>query len=466
LDRPLDGAALPLKPVTVQAHASDADGVASFEFFVDDVFLVTAPGGGGRLGEATVGWTPTTIGTYTIRARAIDSQSNIGSEATSLVTVGELPVASPTASPAPEEREIVFFVEPEAVPAGGCAVLVWEVGPPAEALLDGQGVPPAGEREVCPEGTRLYELLVPETGQIRTVTLHVEPRPEEREIIFFVEPEAVPAGGCAMLVWEVGPPAEALLDGQGVPFAGEREVCPEGTRLYELLVPETGQMRTVTLRVEPRPEPTTEEPSPPPPPPPPPGVAIDFRADNTNIAAGNCTTLRWDVEHATAVYLDGAGVVGHGSKQVCPGSTTTYTLHVEHAAGATDRTVTINVTGAPPPPPPPFTADLAVTDLYPETLYGPVYGRVTNHGPGTLTNVTIQFSCQWVKTDPIEGIQETNQIGPTNMTITSLSPGQTTPFNTAISVDLHQFQYDMTCTIHVPFSDPNGANNSYSETFP
>ena len=390
LDRPLDGAALPLEPVTVQAHASDADGVASFEFFVDDVLLVTAPGGGGRLGEATVGWTPTTIGTYNIRARAIDSQSNIGSEATSLVTVGELPVASPTASPAPEEREIIFFVEPEAVPAGGCAVLVWEVGPPAEALLDGQGVPPAGEREVCPEGTRLYELLVPETGQ----------------------------------------------------------------------------MRTVTLRVEPRPEPTTEEPSPPPPPPPPPGVAIDFRADNTNIAAGNCTTLRWDVEHATAVYLDGAGVVGHGSKQVCPGSTTTYTLHVEHAAGATDRTVTINVTGAPPPPPPPFTADLAVTDLYPETLYGPVYGRVTNHGPGTLTNVTIQFSCQWVKTDPIEGIQETNQIGPTNMTITSLSPGQTTPFNTAISVDLHQFQYDMTCTIHVPFSDPNGANNSYSETFP
>ena len=53
LDRPLDGSSLPLpppsSPVIVQAHASDADGVATFEFFVDALALGSVPGGGGRL---------------------------------------------------------------------------------------------------------------------------------------------------------------------------------------------------------------------------------------------------------------------------------------------------------------------------------------------------------------------------------------------------------------------------------
>ncbi|MGB9299011.1 MAG: Ig-like domain-containing protein, partial [Anaerolineae bacterium] len=102
LDRPLDGAKLPLAPVTIQAHASDAHGVASFQFFVDDAPLVTASADGGRLGTATVEWNPTEPGTYTIRARGVDSQGNAGSDATSVVTVGEMPQTSPTPSLAPE----------------------------------------------------------------------------------------------------------------------------------------------------------------------------------------------------------------------------------------------------------------------------------------------------------------------------------------------------------------------------
>lgn len=74
-----------------------------------------------------------------------------------------------------------------------------------------------------------------------------------------------------------------------------------------------------------------------------PGVTIDFRADSTNLTAGDCTTLRWDVEHATLVRLDGVGVAGHDSKQVCPGSTTTYVLRVEHENGITEEKVTVNV---------------------------------------------------------------------------------------------------------------------------
>jgi hypothetical protein len=89
-----------------------------------------------------------------------------------------------------------------------------------------------------------------------------------------------------------------------------------------------------------------------------PPVEVSFRADQQSITAGACTTLRWDVEHATAVYLDGVGVVGHGTREVCPGSTTTYVLHVEAPSGNVSRSVTITVSApadtTPPPVPQPF----------------------------------------------------------------------------------------------------------------
>lgn len=56
-------------------------------------------------------------------------------------------------------------------------------------------------------------------------------------------------------------------------------------------------------------------------------------------------------------------------------------------------------------------------------------------------------------------------IGPQPITITSLSPGQTTSFSTGIVVDIIQVWYDMTCQLHVSFNDPNTANNSYSKKF-
>ena len=48
----------------------------------------------------------------------------------------------------------------------------------------------------------------------------------------------------------------------------------------------------------------------------------------------------------------------------------------------------------------------------------------------------------------------------------SLNPGQTTPFNTSISVDVTQFWYKMTCTIQVLFDNlnTNKSNDSYTET--
>jgi hypothetical protein len=93
--------------------------------------------------------------------------------------------------------------------------------------------------------------------------------------------------------------------------------------------------------------PASPTPTSPPPtasPTPPTSPSIDFRADKTDLDVWECTILRWDVENVRAVYLDGRGVVGHGTREVCPNDTTTYTLRVVFNDGSTeDQTLTITL---------------------------------------------------------------------------------------------------------------------------
>ncbi len=493
LDRPLDGSKHPLGPIIILAHASDADGVASFEFFIDQDPLVDVSAAGGRLGEAAVEWTPTEPGTYTVRARATDSAGNVGSEATSVVTVGDMPEASPTLPPElSEDGELVFFVEPDMIPPGACAVLHWEVHPPAEALLDGEGVPPMGEREVCPEETTTYELLVPERDLARTATLHVEAPPEEMAIIFVVDPDGIPQGQCAVLRWEVAAPEDwrTLLDGGEVPHFGEREVCPPSTTSYELLV-ETAdgpQVRTVTLHVEAAeeptipPEPTAQPPAEPtatlptvPTPTSPPGcpgapVISSFTASPSTVTAGQSSTLSWGAVTngntsqlvGSVVINPGLGEVGSpGSRVVQPATTTTYTMVATGCGGTTTQQVIVVVSPAV------CNADLAITDLRPQTPSGPILGDITNHGPSTITNETLYVYCNYDETDPIEGTSRSDAKG-TYIPVASLSPGQTAQFNTSISL-IPGYQYDFSCKLDwdvMDCVDPAHGNNYYSESFP
>jgi len=85
-----------------------------------------------------------------------------------------------------------------------------------------------------------------------------------------------------------------------------------------------------------------------------------------SLVQGECITLRWDVEYATAVYLNGGGVAGHGTQQVCPASTTTYDLHVEAPSGNVDKSLTINVSAPPDTTPPPVPSPLKPSGNLPE----------------------------------------------------------------------------------------------------
>ncbi len=86
----------------------------------------------------------------------------------------------------------------------------------------------------------------------------------------------------------------------------------------------------------------------PPPPPPPDNINPNLRTDKDYVNAGECTTIRWDVDNVNAVYfVDGGsaqGVSGHASSNVCPGATKTYTLRViRQDNSAVEFTIKINV---------------------------------------------------------------------------------------------------------------------------
>ena len=70
---------------------------------------------------------------------------------------------------------------------------------------------------------------------------------------------------------------------------------------------------------------------------------IEFSADAYQIRSGECTTLRWRVTGARAVYLDHEGVAGESSRAVCPDVNTTYELRVEFTDEIATRRITISV---------------------------------------------------------------------------------------------------------------------------
>ncbi len=337
--------------------------------------------------------------------------------------------------PIPEgELEIEFWASQEVVPPGGCVLLRWEVRGAEDypVFLNGEQVSPSGEEEVCLERPETFELVVGATGgpQEERVTIEVEgevppeepppgepppqePPPEEppleggpEVIILVADPDAIPHGGCAMLHWEVLPPAEwrVLLDGQEVPPVGEREVCPEGTTAYELLVEAPGgpEERHVTLQVESEPAP---EPTPPPAPTPPPGPT--------------------PVPSPTSL----------------PSPT-------------------------PVTPTPGLSVDIRPTDLYADgEPHGVMWVRIVNNGPGTLTNKKVQISGSETRSTlaAIPSAQGQN-IPPQEYSLPTLAPGQQATINLGWPINTSQYYYQFTVNVAPKgFTDPNTGNNSYTE---
>lgn len=80
---------------------------------------------------------------------------------------------------------------------------------------------------------------------------------------------------------------------------------------------------------------------------------------------GKCSTLTWSSENATEASIDqGVGSVSpSGSRQVCPGGTTQYTVTAKGPGGSGTAGTTVTVNPPPPPPPPPPPAPKVIDRL-------------------------------------------------------------------------------------------------------
>jgi hypothetical protein len=115
---------------------------------------------------------------------------------------------------------------------------------------------------------------------------------------------------------------------------------------------------------------------------------------------------------------------------------------------------------------PSLTADLAVTDLYPDKQpSGTLWANITNHGPDSFTNTRVYLTCQATRTD-MANCSKTI-LGPVLVPLDiSLNPGQTKTFDTAIGLDTAKYWYDALCVVQVSFTDPDYTNDDYSEIIP
>jgi outer membrane protein OmpA-like peptidoglycan-associated protein len=82
-----------------------------------------------------------------------------------------------------------------------------------------------------------------------------------------------------------------------------------------------------------------------------PAPTISLSASPTSMEAGSCATLTWSTTNATSVSIDpGVGTVEpSGSKQVCPSSTTRYTLTANGTGGSRTDSASVEVRAKPVP---------------------------------------------------------------------------------------------------------------------
>jgi len=78
---------------------------------------------------------------------------------------------------------------------------------------------------------------------------------------------------------------------------------------------------------------------------PPPAPTASLSADPATVKQNRCATLTWAATNASSITIDqGVGSVApSGSKQVCPGSTTRYTINVAGAGGTQTAATTVTV---------------------------------------------------------------------------------------------------------------------------
>jgi uncharacterized protein YraI len=298
----------PNQPVIVNATANDPNGITHAELWVGGNVVdqqQSAIAEGQPTFPATLRWTPSAGGSYTLEVRAFNSLGISSAPTTVMITVAGQGVAdTPTPMPSSDTP----------TPSG----------PPLAVTTTDLNVRGGPGQD--------YPIL----GLLR-VNTQVEVTGKNQDGSW----------------WQVAYPADDA-DRGWIFAAFTRTSNTENVTVVETPVPPTPiptPTGTPTATPSPTASPTriptlTTTPSRTP-------VApiVEFRATETTINPGGCTNLEWHIENVRAAFLNGGefnnyGVTGpFGSVGTCPTSTTTYVLRAETDDGTIERSVTVNVRG-------------------------------------------------------------------------------------------------------------------------
>jgi hypothetical protein len=217
-------------------------------------------------------------------------------------------------------------------------------------LIDGgnqQGVGGHDARSVCPGATTTYTLrVVGNDGASRDfpITVNVS-NSAGYSINFWADRDAIDAGQCTTLRWDVRNVQAVYLDGEGVAGVSQREVCPGDTKNYNLNVTRNDggqESRQVTVRVN-NAQPQQN------------GARIRrFDVDRNMVFIGDCINLEWRTDDAEGVGIERNGDTilqagpGNGEYEDCnsPVGVNEYDLIAYNRAGREDRSLTVVVQDA------------------------------------------------------------------------------------------------------------------------
>jgi hypothetical protein len=119
---------------------------------------------------------------------------------------------------------------------------------------------------------------------------------------------------------------------------------------------------------------------------------------------------------------------------------------------------------------PPPSADLAVTDAYPDNQpSGVLWVALTNNGPATLDHVPVALSCGYERTNKTSCDKTSLNAVLVPVDVGVFHPGDTIHVNTGIGLDTATYWYRTGCTVtpyNPNYADPDPTNDLYWEVIP
>ncbi len=414
IDVPVTGVNVPLgQPLQIEGHAAGPGAISRVVIWIngsEETTLSDPPVKEG-LARYVYDWTPPAVGDYTIQAIAYGGGGEASQPDLTHISVGatsagqaDLAIRSVEAvvagmkgsTPFCNTRVVYTNAGTVPVPASFPVQFFFD-GTPQHTVTVAEGLPAGRDAEL----TFVYQFTdmhyigvtldttnsVAESNESnnafaesRVCGSPISPTPPTpvtsalADVQFWIEPEMIKAGDCAVLHWRASNIKSLTFGGKEQPFEGSYKDCPCVNQRYALSALDL-EGKELTRQVDLSVSGVCTTPSAP---------LIQFWAEPEKVKAGGCTTVKWHVENVQTVVFGGVEQPFDGSYKDCLCSDQAYTLKVTHLDGSQDsRKVKVVVSGT------------CVTEV-PEEIAPPAGGDTTAPpvpGPAVPAN-GLSLSCR------------------------------------------------------------------------